>query len=202
MRKSLRTAVIASAVVAAGIGLTAAPAMAGPPFTVSGANADGSASGASDNTNLVLKRGGSPVDTLTCDLSEVTANITNGSKASQLGTITGSTWTGCRDSQFDLTFSVSHVGTWSLDGISGPVGGVTTGAVSNVTANISGPLCTATFSGTAPGRYDNSGVLTMDPTAGTNTLHVTAASCLGIIQVNDTAEFSGDYGVDPLIQIS
>lgn len=201
MRKPLRKGLVASAVVAAGIGLTAVPAYAGPPFTVSGS--PGAVTAESDNTFLQLVRNGTVVDTLRCDISTVDATIRNATyntAPADVGDIIDSTWDGCRDDNFGLTFGVDQVGTWNLNVVAdGPPGDVV-GSVSDVVANISGPGCTATFVGTAPGFYTNAThTLTLDPDVPgvTNTLHVSTASCLGIIQPGDVARFNGEYLVDP-----
>ena len=197
MRKTVRKSLVAAAVMAAGIGLTAVPAYAGPPWTVTGS--PGPVTGESGNTYLELVRGNNVVDTLRCDTSTVEATINNGTYTGpDIGDINDSTWVNCRDELFNLTFEVDQVGTWNLYAdADGPPGDVI-GSVRDINAQISGPLCSATFQGTAPGYYDNaSHTLTLDPDAGTNTLKVTAASCLGIIQTGDVARFYGDYAVDP-----
>jgi hypothetical protein len=212
MRKTLRKSLTVAAVAASAIGLTAVPASAGPPWTVSGAPTNGTITGRSTNTFLQLVRGGTVVDTLRCNESIIPVNnVVNGPNdgTTPIGSIPGpsTVWNGCRDDNFGLTFTVAGVGTWNLFvNQDGPPGDVV-GTVRNVTANINGPFCTATFTsrttaggpGSVPGQWTNSShTLTMNPTAGpANTLRVSAASCAGIIQVGDVARFNGTYTTTP-----
>jgi hypothetical protein len=207
MRKSVRKTLVVAAVVASGVGLTAVPAYAGPPWTVSGAPATGEILGTSTDSQLQLVRNGVVVNTLTCDQSDIPVqNIANGSNngSTPIGTIPAAdtVWTTCRESTLGLSFTVTGVGTWNLFVVAdGPPGNVK-GEVRDVEARISGLGCTATFKtvsgGGVPGHYTNSThVLTLDPTDGTNTLQVTAASCGTAIQMGDEGRFIANYDTDP-----
>lgn len=200
MRKTARNGLIMGAVLAAGIGLTATPALAAS-WTVTGANADGSAYAVSDNTVLTNARNGTK---LTCELSESMATINNatGHSGTGIGTIDSSTWTNCTG-PLGLTFTVTQSGTWSLNAVeptADPNVGVA--SITGVTSQISGPFCSATFTGGVTGHYDNStGILTLDPTdPNPGNLSLVASNvsgCLGLIQNGDVSTFSGDFQVDP-----
>lgn len=205
MRSTIRKGLVASAVVAAGIGLTATPALAAT-WTVTGADPSGEAFAESSNTSLEIVRNGA---VLTCDLVEVEANIENtaGHSGLSIGQILASDWISCTG-PLNLTFGVSQVGTWDIDALAATSDpDVSTGAVTGVQASISGPGCSATFTGGAPGSYDNStGTLTLDPNgANPGNAELTASNvtgCLGIITNGDKGLFSGDFSVDPAVQLT
>ena len=199
MRKSIRKGIIAGAVIAAGIGLTASPAAADAGWTVTGAS--GYAYGYSDDTQLKVARSGA---VLTCEEAEADATIDNvtGHSGDGIGTIDNTTWTNCTG-PFGLTFGVTHVGTWNLNAVqttSDP--DLNVGSITNIEATISGPACSAKFTGGVPGYYNNAtGTLQVDPTApNPNGLELVASDvsgCLGVIQEGDKAEFSGNFAIDP-----
>ncbi|MEW2356445.1 hypothetical protein [Spirillospora sp. NPDC029432] len=202
MRKSIRKGLVASAVVAAGIGLTATPAMADATWSVTGANANGSATATSGNTELKVLRSGA---VLRCVTSTATATINNvtGHSGLGIGKISNTAWTTC-SGPLGLTFTVTHQGVWDLNAVATTADpAVNTGSITNIKADIAGSGCTATFEGGVPGHYDNNlAVLTLDPTDPNPhnvQLKATAANnCLGLIQANDVVEFKGDFDVDPL----
>ncbi|MFC5748206.1 hypothetical protein [Actinomadura rugatobispora] len=198
MRKSIRTGLIAGAIAAAGIGLTAAPAAAADAsWTVTGAS--GYAYGYSDDTQLRVPRSGA---VLKCVDAEADATINNGSYSSTVGTIDSTTWTTCTG-PFGLTFNVTHGGTWNIKGVQPTADpAVNVGSITNISASISGPACSATFTGGVPGYYRNAtGTLSVDPTApnpGNVSLVASGVTgCLGIIQNGDTAQFTGNFEIDP-----
>jgi hypothetical protein len=204
MRKTVLRSLVVSAAISLGIGLTAVPAFAGPPYTVAGAS--GSASGRSTNTFLevVDPATGDVKATLRCDVVTVGATINNGTFSRVVGTIGSSTWTNCQDDDFGFTFTVRQSGIWNInainDGPDGP-GGVTHGSVGNVQASISGPFCSGTFAGNqVPGFYSNAArTLTMapgfDPSI-PNDLRVTQDSC-PLFNVGDIGRFNGVFTVTP-----
>jgi hypothetical protein len=206
MRKTLRKGLVVVAAAMTAIGLTTAPASAAPPYVVSGGP---SVSASSGDTFLVLKRGNPPMPVATLRCETVTAqatvpNNTYGGLPQDIGDITSSSWLNCEDDDFGLTFTVSPSHPWNLVlTAEGPDANTHLGAVENANASINGILgCTANFQGNAPGRYVNSGNLILNPADGNNTLRVTSASCLGIIQTGDVAEFNGNFAVNPVITVT
>ncbi|MFI7679705.1 hypothetical protein [Actinophytocola sp. NPDC049390] len=99
---------------------------------------------------------------------------------------------------FGLTFTVTHQGTWELHGDTHS-GGLTTGRIINIDADISGPSCEATVTGYVNATFDND----------TNELEVLADQtltvsyvdpandCLGLISQGEAAGFAGTFVVDP-----
>ncbi|MFI0355690.1 hypothetical protein [Actinomadura sp. 9N407] len=203
MRKTIRKGLVASAVVAAGIGLTAAPASAAEAgWTVGGAAADGYAYGISTDTQLKVERSGA---VLTCATSEADATINNttGHPGPAIGTIDQTYWDTC-SGPFGLVFDVTHSGKWNINAIAPTADpAVNTGSVTNIAASISGPGCTASFSGGVPGYYKNdpTGTLSLDPTApNPGNVQLTASNvtgCFGTIQNGDVAKFTGNFAIDP-----
>ncbi|GAA3987377.1 hypothetical protein GCM10023085_81780 [Actinomadura viridis] len=199
MRKTIRKTVLTGAVLAAGIGLAATPAMADDASwaVVNG----GSVYAESVDTSLTVVRNSAK---LTCDVVSANASIptTSGHSGVGIGTISSTTWDTCRG-PLSLTFTVAHSGSWKLNAIQPTsTAGRSVGTVTNVVANISGPGCTATFSGGVPAYYDNStGQLTFDPTApnptGVSVVASGVSGCLGIITNGDVGRFAGTFDTDP-----
>lgn len=106
---------------------------------------------------------------------------------------------------FGLSFDVAHIGTWDLNGVSyDSASGVTTGTLDNITANISGPGCEATVTGSVNATYTNgSGVLSVLPD---QTLTISTVDpnndCLGLITQGEHAGFSGDYQISPVLTVT
>ncbi|WP_331981348.1 hypothetical protein [Actinophytocola sp.] len=182
-----------SAVVAA-----ATPAAAAPPWTIS---PGGPTNGTAGVTNLVVH---DPVNgdiTLTCDTSTVAVDLESGTSAdNQLATIPetpGIQFNGCLLAGF-IQFEVTQVGTWTLNGATFD-SGVTNGSIDNITADIAGPGCDATVSGSVGAQYSNSAAtLSVVPEP---TLTVTRVdelnNCSDLIHENATAQFDGSYTVSP-----
>ncbi|GAB1508602.1 hypothetical protein [Actinophytocola sp. KF-1] len=96
---------------------------------------------------------------------------------------------------FGLTFGVTHVGTWNLNG-SSYAAPVTTGTITNVNANISGPGCAANVSGSVNATYNNTTkVLTIQPNYGL--IFNSVSGCLGLISAGQHASFSGAFTITP-----
>ena len=141
---------------------------------------------------------------LTCDTSTLTdASLVTSATGSpaQLGTLpAGSVGFQNCSGPFGLTFDVTHVGEWALNGVTyDPATGVTTGTLSGIEANLSGFACSATVTGTVDGTFDNNtGVLTVLPNP---TLTVSFVDefddCFGLIATGDHATFDGAYSVTP-----
>jgi hypothetical protein len=100
---------------------------------------------------------------------------------------------------FGLTFEVEQVGDWVLNGVSYDGSDVTTGTIDNINADIIGPGCNATASGSVNATFTNStDVLSVLPDF---TLVISFVdpdnSCLGLINEGEHANFSGDYQITP-----
>jgi hypothetical protein len=101
---------------------------------------------------------------------------------------------------FGLTFGVTHVGTWSLNGNS-YAAPVTTGNLVNINANISGPGCAANVTGSVNATYNNTTkVLTVLPNFGLTFTSVTG--CLGLISAGQHASFSGAFTISPGLTVT
>jgi hypothetical protein len=195
MRMSLTKVLLAGATAAAAVlTLSAAPALAATTYTVS---PGGAYTGTAGTTTFTDTSTGS---VLTCKSATAKGTLKSGSGLSGtgIGTITSTTFTTCTG-PLGLTFTVTQVGTWSLN-ITSNSGGTSVGNVSNVDATLSGPLCSATVKGAADATYVNStGVLTLKPVSGSgHTLTVSGVSgCLGLIKNGDTSTFNGAYTISP-----
>ncbi|WP_235017743.1 hypothetical protein [Thermomonospora echinospora] len=111
--------------------------------------------------------------------------------------VISSSWTGCRG-PINLTFGVTHAGTWTLQAISeNSSTHVIKGRISGVHATIAGTGCSAMVSGSARGTYDNSAkTLTISEPGGTSGgLIVSGASCLGILANGDKPSFNATFSV-------
>lgn len=104
---------------------------------------------------------------------------------------------------FGLTFTVAHIGTWDLNGASYDGAGETTGTLDNITAQISGPACEATVTGSVNITYNNDGTLTVLPDQTLTISTVDPANdCLGLITQGEAAGFSGAYTIDPVLTVT
>jgi hypothetical protein len=105
---------------------------------------------------------------------------------------------------FGLTFEVAQVGDWVLNGASYDGSDVTTGTIDNINADIVGPGCNATASGSVNATYTNStGVLAVLPDF---TLEISFVdpdnNCLGLINEGEHANFSGEYAISPQLTVT
>lgn len=106
---------------------------------------------------------------------------------------------------FGLTFEVEQVGDWVLNGTSYDAAtGVTTGTIDGITADIVGPACNATVTGSVNATYTNSTAeLAVAPDF---TLEITfvdpANDCLGLITQGEHASFDGTYVIDPALTVT
>lgn len=105
---------------------------------------------------------------------------------------------------FGLTFEVDQVGDWVLNGVSYDGSDVTTGTIDNITADIVGPGCDATASGSVNATFTNStDVLSVQPDF---TLLISAVdpanSCFGLINEGEHASFAGDYQITPGLTVT
>jgi hypothetical protein len=198
---SMRTRMLklagATATVAAVVALGAGVALAAPTFTVT-----------NGGTNLPATQVGSSTlvdgsSTLTCTggTGKVTAANGTGLSGTGLATLSSVTFSGCTG-PFSITFTVTPVGTWSLNAANS-AGGTTTGTITNVDAKLSGTLCTAEVTGTVDASYVNStGTLTVSPDG--SLLTVKSASCLGVLNKGDVVKYNGKDKLNntPYISIS
>ncbi len=105
---------------------------------------------------------------------------------------------------FGLTFEVTQVGDWSLNGAAYDGSDVTTGSIDGIEADIVGPGCNATVTGSVPVTFTNStDVLSVQPEF---TLVVTFVdpgnNCLGLINEGEHANFSGSYQITPGLTVT
>lgn len=105
---------------------------------------------------------------------------------------------------FGLTFTVDHIGTWHLNGASYDGSDVTTGTLDDITANISGPACEATVTGSVNATFTNStDVLSVAPDLTLTISFVDPNNdCLGLITQGETASFDGDYTITPGLTVT
>jgi len=184
---------LASAVVMAG-NASAAPATwtvtPGGPFT-----------GTAGETILTTESG----IELFCESSTATGEAASGTVENPLATLPegGVTFSDCQG-PFGLTFEVAHIGTWELNGVSYDGSDVTTGTLDNITAQISGPACEATVTGSVNGTYTNStATLSILPEQTLTVSSVDPANdCLGLITQGEAAGFSGDYSISPALTVT
>ena len=194
MRKPLvRTMVAVAAAAAAtilGSGVASATIITPGTWTVS---PSGTIAATAGETTLVGQRA-----TLRCASSSVTGTAVataTGSPATlaslPAGSTTGVKFNNCTGPG-GFTFTVTQNGTWLLRGSTyDNVAGVTSGAITNVNARLSGPFCTATVTGSVNATYTNS---TKVIQTGTSNLTVTAVSgCLGLITLGEHPSFNGTY---------
>jgi hypothetical protein len=128
-----------------------------------------------------------------------TARGNTGVLGNRLAQITGTTWNTC-SGPGGITFTVSHVGTWNLNG-STFVDPVTTGTITNVVARLSGPLCSATVSGGVAATYTN-GTGVLQVLTSNSTLRISnVIGCFGLINSGDGATFSGRYQANPIFTV-
>ena len=116
--------------------------------------------------------------------------------------ISSVTWTSC-SGPLGITFAVTAQGLpWAVHATSYSAG-VTTGTLTGVQAHISGLGCTADFGGATSG---STATLDVSYSNATHTLSVSggdlhaynvSGTCLGLINANDPASYTGDYVVTP-----
>jgi hypothetical protein len=207
MRRRVAHVLLAGAAVAATVIAGAGSASADPITPSSWTVSPGGTINATAGTTVLTDQ--NTQVQLTCDSSSVTNGTleTSGTGSpAQLGTLPeGSVGFQNCSGPFGLTFDVTHIGDWALNGATfDPDTGITTGTLTNITANLSGFACNATVTGTVNVTYDNnSGVLTVlpDPTLTVSSVDP-ANDCFGLIATGDTSTFDGAYTVSPSQTIS
>jgi hypothetical protein len=203
MRKFLRKSLVAAAA-AIGIGLTAVPAHAGPPWEVVGDSPTGNYTATSTDTRYQFQRG-APTTTISCGLVVLHMNIPDQiiPAPGRIGSIVGAQWTNCTGAS--ITFALSASLPWALNVVAdstNPNAVLVSLSGVDVTLQGAGLPCTARLQGTVPGQYDNSTqTLTLNPSFGVNSFRVTAANCFGIFQPGDVVGWLGTFVVTPRLEI-
>jgi hypothetical protein len=195
-----KSTLVTGAAIAAAIGLAVSPAMADDPtWTVSGG---GNFTASASHPKLKDTNTGTTLD---CTSSAASGNATNGTNlpGAHIATISGLSFTGCTGPA-GISFSVAPQALpWYLNAGSYDGSDVTTGTLTGVIAKLSG-LCNATFAD--PSGVANGATLTATYTNSTHTLEITGGNlkaynvsgiCLGLINNNDLAVFTGKYVVTP-----
>jgi hypothetical protein len=202
MRRRSVQALLTIAAMAAAIVVGAAPASADP-ITPSSwtASPGGLADGVAGVTVLTDVTTGTQ---LTCESSTATGAVVEtsatGSPARLVTLPAGSVGFQNCSGPFGLTFEVTHVGDWHLNGETfDPDTGVTAGTLTDIEANLSGFACSATVTGSVQGSYDNNtGVLSALPTPTLTISFVDPVDdCFGLIATGDNATFDGGYTITP-----
>jgi hypothetical protein len=183
-KRTALAATVATTAIAA-IGASSASAYTitgGPNFTGASAN----------NTVLNDTTTGSA---LTCTSSSAGGTVNTGTGVGPtLGSISSLSFASCTG-PLNITFTVTANSLpYPLVGTGATVSGVTPGQVTGVNARLSGPLCSATVTGTAAGSYSNTTRrLTL---SGSPTLTISNVSgCFGLLNNGDTASFAATYNV-------
>jgi hypothetical protein len=196
MRGRLLGALAAGAALIASI-VMSAPATAVPAtWTVT---PGGAFTGAAGTTVLRVQETGVQ---LTCRSATAAGTAKSGTGLSNpLATLpAGSTKFNTCSGPFGLTFGVTHVGTWNLNAAS-YAAPVTTGTLTNINANISGPGCAASVAGSVNATYNNTTkVLTVQPNYGLTFTSV--SGCLGLIATGQHASFSGAFTITPGLTVT
>lgn len=142
---------------------------------------------------------------LSCESAGATGEAKVGSGHSNpLATISDTEFNNCTG-PFGLVFEVTHGGVWTLNGDTyDATTGTTTGTISNIVADISGPGCIAQVTGQVDATYTNSTAeLRVLPNF---TLLITSVdpneNCFGLINPGEHASFDGVYEVSPAQTIS
>jgi hypothetical protein len=194
MRGRLIGALAAGAALIASI-VVSAPASAATWTVTPG----GAFTGAAGTTVLRVQETGIQ---LTCRTATAAGTAKSGSGLSNpLATLpAGSTRFNNCSGPFGLTFTVAHVGAWTLNAAT-YAAPVTTGTLNNIAANISGPGCAASVAGSVNATYNNTTkVLTVQPNFGLT--FTSASGCLGLISAGQHASFSGAFTITPGLTVT
>jgi len=165
----------------------------------------GAFTGSAGVTNLAIQESGIA---LTCKTSTVSGTAKSGTGLSNpiasIPASPGIKFFNC-SGPFGLTFTVTQVGTWALNGVSYASGtGITTGTLTNITANIVGPGCNATVTGFVNAKFTNSTDILQ--VINNYTLLVSFVDsvndCLGLINTGEHASFAGSYKITPGLTVT
>jgi hypothetical protein len=217
MRKHLATILLTGGAAATALLLSATTALAAPASWTASPGGNYTASQVSGTTSTLTDTTAN--QTISCTTASDAGSINASASGSPavVATITSSSFTNCTDAIGDTGWSTTSTGTWDLNGIhfndgtqtiTGCTGtGVTCGTISNistnVTGNILGAACSFTVTGTVGDPASNTWVTYTNGSdqlfvPNTATLTVSNVSgCSGIINNNDSAEFSGTLVVSP-----
>jgi hypothetical protein len=132
---------------------------------------------------------------LVCANSSAAGTVNTGTGVGPtLGSISSLGFSSCTG-PLGITFSVTANSLpYALVATGPTVGGVTPGQVRGVNARLSGPLCSATVTGTAPGNYNNTS-RRLNLTSGTSLTISNVSGCFGLLNNGDTASFTTAYNV-------
>lgn len=193
MRTLIKSGVVATAALAAAVGVATSPAAAAGTWTVT----PGGAWTATATTPTLKDT--TTGTTLTCASSSAAGVLKTGSGNAGTGisTITSVSFVTCKG-PLSITFTVAAQGLpWALNAVS-YASGVTTGTITGVKAHISG-ACNADFNGptlgstaTLNGTYTNS-TKTLSITGGNLKAYNVSGLCLGLINNGDAATFTANY---------
>ncbi|GAB2825705.1 hypothetical protein GCM10022221_24750 [Actinocorallia aurea] len=199
MRKS--SAAGLAAVAAASVVCTASPAFAAT-WTVS---PGGAVTGTAGTTTLKDTTSGA---TLTCSSSTTNATVQGGTGLSGTGiaTVTNVGFGNCKG-PLGISFNVTNNGVSYQLNAASYAGGVTTGTLDNVSATMSGLLCSATVSGTSAstpgsvtGTYTNS---TAKLAVSGGNLHLwNVSGCFGLLHNGDAVSYTATYTISPALTIT
>ena len=198
MHRITRTVLTAAALSGAALGLTVAPSSAAAQATWT-VSPGGSFTGHADNPGLVTDSG-----THSCTSADVAGSVKSGSGLSGtgIGQLNTMSFTGCSALGLSVTITASDT-PYAIDvtGVDATDPDRVNGEVVGVKAHVSGFACSADFTGTVHGYFDNAnGTLVADGTS--RDLVASDASCLGIISNGDTAALQAVIKLNPASRIT
>ncbi|MGH3390864.1 MAG: hypothetical protein ACRDOO_18520 [Actinomadura sp.] len=210
MRKLVTSGIFASAAAAAVIALSAPPAFAATWEVTNG----GDLSAIAGVTTLVVHNAAGDV-TLACSSADATASVPNGqSDGLPVGQITSLNFNDCLlGGAIPFEVATNAIASpWDLNALS-QSGDVVTGAIpTGISARVTGTVvpCDIVVSGPAnandgsvPATYDNAAHQLIVDGGGNLTLHnVDPGECADLLDNGDSAEFSGNFDVDPPAEIN
>lgn len=129
-----------------------------------------------------------------------------GTAGTAIATITNVSFNSCRG-PLGIRFNVTNNSvSYQLNAVS-HAGGVTTGTLDNISATLSGPLCSATVAGTSAA---TPGTISGTYTNSTHTLSVTGgdlhlwnvSGCLGLLNNGDAVSYTANYVLSPGLTIT
>ncbi|MEW2356271.1 hypothetical protein [Spirillospora sp. NPDC029432] len=100
---------------------------------------------------------------------------------------------------FGMVFEMYVSNTWELTAISPTADpDVNNVVLTNISLHLNGPACSASFTGSIPGTYDNeTAELHLDGTGSASLTASSVSGCLGIVRNGDIFTWTGDYLADP-----
>lgn len=200
MRKSSAACLVAAAAA------TAVVCVSPPAFAATWTVTPGGAvTGTAGTTTLKDANTGA---TLTCSSSTTNATVQSGSGLSgtAIATVTNASFNSCRGPlgiRFNMT---NNAVSYQLNANSYSAG-VTSGTLDNITATLSGPLCSASVAGTTS---TTPGSVTGTYTNATNTLSVSGGNlhvwnvsgCFGLLNSGDAVSYTANYVLSPGLTIT